>query len=271
LAGGLAYYCVSLYIAATQPCRNPNTCELEHQKDVASVYDTTADGFDSEVSFSEWIGGVNKVRKQLAKRCRGDVLEVSCGTGRNLGYYDLSAQGVNAINSLTFVDLSPQMIDVCKRKWAVLFDSKKRAQRADLSVRFLVGSALEPMAPAPTMSSNGKVMEQTKRYTTIFQTMGLCSTPSPAPLIENMAAHLDFSNPDARIYLLEHGRSYTQWLNRILDNSAEKHADIHGCWFNRDIGGLVDEAARKAGLEVVWERRHNLGTIWVFELKPSTS
>ena len=84
-----------------------------------------------------------------------------------------------------------------------------------------------------------------------------------------MIKHLDTSNPDARILLLEHGRSYRSWLNNILDNSAEKHAEMHGCWFNRDIGELVRDVAAKTSFEVEGERRRHFGTTWVFELKPS--
>ena len=98
--------------------------------------------------------------------------------------------------------------------------------------------------------------------------MGMCSTPTPVALVANVVKHLDTSNPDARIYLLEHGRSYMPWVNNILDQSAEKHAELHGCWFNREIGSLVQQAADQTGLEVASERRHHAGTTWVFELKP---
>jgi methyltransferase OMS1 len=99
--------------------------------------------------------------------------------------------------------------------------------------------------------------------------MGLCSTPNPGDLIANMAEHLDTSNPDARIFLLEHGRSYQEWLNNILDSSAQKHAESYGCWYNRDIGAVISEAAQRCGLVLVRERRHHLGTTWEVELKPA--
>jgi len=111
-------------------------------------------------------------------------------------------------------------------------------------------------------------VERKGKYTTILQTMGICSTPSPHTLMSSLAGHLDTSDPEARILLLEHGRSYLPWLNRILDNSAEKHAEIHGCWYNRDIGEIVEEEAKKAGLEVRRVMRKHLGTTWVFELAP---
>ncbi|KXS94587.1 hypothetical protein AC578_1794 [Pseudocercospora eumusae] len=261
MGGVIAFYAANLYVAATQPCQNAQIADLSQQKDVVARYDETADSFDSDVGFSEWLMGVNKNRRQLARMCHGHVLEVSCGTGRNLGYYDYKESG--RVESLTFVDISPQMIQVCKRKWMALFQSTRASVKHGMSIRFLPASALGPMPLAPT--------EPPRKYDTIIQTMGLCSTPSPVELLENMVKYLDTSNPDSKILLLEHGRSYQDWLNRILDNSAEKHAEIHGCWFNRDIGALVAHAAANTGLEVVRERRRHFGTTWLFELRPKGS
>jgi methyltransferase OMS1 len=56
-------------------------------------------------------------------------------------------------------------------------------------------------------------------------------------------------------------------MNNILDKSAEKHAEIHGCWFNRDISGMVKEAADRTGLDIVVEKRYHVGTTLFFELK----
>ncbi|KAM0703197.1 hypothetical protein Q7P35_009135 [Cladosporium inversicolor] len=256
----LGFYITQLAIVARQPCKDPEIQDLAKQTDVAARYDETADGFDSEVGSSEALMGINGIRKNLSKQCKGHVLEVSCGTGRNLGYYPLHP--ASDIDSLTFLDLSAPMIAMCKKKWLSLYPSSTtQTFKPNLLVRFSTTSALGPMPPAPNPSNGGK-------YTTIIQTMGLCSTPSPQALLTNLAAHLDLEDPDARILLLEHGRSDYAWLNNILDNAAQKHAEIHGCWFNRDIGGMVEAAAKESGLEVVRERRKHLGTTWVFELKP---
>jgi len=256
----IGFYATQIYIAANKPCSNPHIKDLGQQKDVAARYDETADNFDSEVGTSEALMGINRIRKRLSRMCKGHVLEVSCGTGRNLGYYDLGKS--SEVDSLTFIDLSKQMVDVCKKKWTALYGpTVPHTFKDGLQVRFMTGSALNSMHLAP----GGK------KYDTIVQTMGLCSTPEPQELLVNIAQHLNTENPDARILLLEHGRSYQEWLNNVLDNSAEKHAEIHGCWFNRDIGGLVEDAAEKSGLEVVRERRKHLGTTWVFELKPKAT
>jgi len=256
---GLGFYTVQIYLAASKPCTNPRVAELSEQQDVAQRYDYTAASFDSEVGFSEILMLIFRKRKQLAEQCTGHVLEASCGTGRNLGYFDVKKDG--KVESLTFVDLSPAMVEVCRKKWDALYGSQKQRQRLrpDLVVRFMPGSALDPMPMAP----NGR------KYNTIIQTMGLCSTASPVELLENMVKHLDTSDPHSRIFLLEHGRSYLPWVNNILDSSAEKHAERHGCWFNREIGQLVYQAAKNTGMEVVRERRYHFGTTWLFELKPS--
>ena len=257
IGGAIAFYVVALavHVARTPAC--PVIRQLAVQKDVTSRFDDLADSYDSEIGFSEWLMGIQKKRDRLAKMCKGHVLEVSCGTGRNLGYFDIGL--ASEVDSLTFVDLSPQMIEVCKKKWDVLYTSERMNLKPGLQVRFMAGSALDTMPSPP----GGKE----KKYDTILQTLGLCSTPSPVKLLTNLATHLNTSNPDSRILLLEHGRSYRDWLNNIIDNTALQHAEKHGCWANRDIGALVEEAASKAGLEVVRERRWHLGTTWVLELK----
>lgn len=258
-AGAMSYYGFMIYIAAQKSCPDPSIRDLASQKDFSGRFEETADSYDTEVGISETLMGITRIRKKMAKKAVGHVLEVSAGTGRNVGYYDLRKG--SAIESITFVDLAPQMIQVCKQKWEAILGNDKDKLKGGLAVRFLPGSALSQMPLAPASPNP-------RKYDTIIQTMGLCSTPAPVELIVNMSRYLDKSNPDARILLLEHGRSYQQWLNNILDGSAQKHAEIHGCWYNRDIGALVEEAAAKSGLEVVRERRHHLGTTWVFELKP---
>lgn len=257
MGGVIGFYSVQLYIASGKPCTNPNVLSLKGQKDVSARYEETADSFDSEVGISEILMGVNRLRKKLAREAWGDVLEASCGTGRNLGYFDVGGQGVGKVRSLTFVDLSPAMVEVCKRKWIAL----KGKDAGKIPVRFVTGSVIGAVPPAPGTEGRGK-------YNTVIQTMGLCSTPEPVSLLVNLVAHLDTSNAESRILLLEHGRSHRDWLNRIMDNSAEKHAEVHGCWYNRDIGALVAEAAKQTGMVVTTERRKHFGTTWVYELRP---
>jgi methyltransferase OMS1 len=263
-AFGMAFYTSRLAVSLYKSKDAQADYSPSAQRDVANVYDTTAGGFDAEVNFSEKVGGVIRARKEMSAMVKGHVLEVSCGTARNLGYY-----GFDKIKSLTLIDLSPQMVEEARKKWDILY-SGKVAQ--NVPIRFLQGDCIGDMPEPPITqidaSKSGTAFTPglTRGYDTIVQTMGLCSTAQPVELLKNLSKHLDHSNPDARILLLEHGRSYIGWLNKLLDMNAPQHADKHGCWWNRDIGQLIEES----GLEVVKERRKQFGTVWIFELRPKT-
>lgn len=99
-------------------------------------------------------------------------------------------------------------------------------------------------------------------FDTVLQTMGICSVADSVHLLHRLGSLV---NPHhGRILLLEHGKSYYDWLNSWLDSSAPSHADRYGCWWNKDIGRIVEES----GLEVVTMKRYHLGTTWWIELKP---
>ncbi|KAJ9620485.1 hypothetical protein H2203_007691 [Taxawa tesnikishii (nom. ined.)] len=282
LAFGISLYGSTLITSTLRASRLSEEVEgtsyaVNTQTDVAHVYDRTASSFDADVGWSEKLSGINRERRRLAGECKGHVLEVSSGTARNLGYYHFGKYRDGwYVKSLTLVDLSEEMVKVANSKWDAL---KSGGKIVGVPVRFVRGDVRGEMLPPPVAPSlqedkerggeRGQQVEVKKEvrqrgYDTIFQTMGLCSTPSPVQLLKNLAMHLNAENPDAKIILLEHGRSYYQWLNRILDSQASAHADQHGCWWNRDIGAIVEES----GLEVLREKRRHFGTTWIFELKP---
>ncbi|KAL1839388.1 hypothetical protein VTJ49DRAFT_1590 [Mycothermus thermophilus] len=138
----------------------------------------------------------------------------------------------------------------------------------DGRVRLVLGDALKglppPSSPSPTHN------QQEEKYDTILQTFGLCSVPDPLPLLSHMASSV---KPETgRILLLEHGRSATwTWINQRLDKDAADHFSKFGCWWNRDIEGIVREAARRVpGLEVVRVERpgwFQFGTTVFVELR----
>ncbi|KAG9948397.1 S-adenosyl-L-methionine-dependent methyltransferase, partial [Aureobasidium melanogenum] len=261
-AFGMAFYMSALGVSLYKAKDVETDYSPSAQRDVASVYDTTAGGFDAEVNFTERVGGVIKARKEMSAMVKGHVLEVSCGTARNLGYYSF-----DKIKSLTLIDLSPQMVQEARKKWNILNPGKAAE---NVPIRFLQGDCVGEMPEPPITQDAAKKSGTTftpgltKGYDTIVQTMGLCSTAQPVELLQNLSKHLNQSNPDARILLLEHGRSYIEWMNKLLDRHAPQHADKHGCWWNRDIGQIIEDS----GLEVVKERRKQFGTVWIFELKP---
>lgn len=174
----------------------------------------------------------------------GDVLEVSVGTGRNGVYYDMEK-----VKSLAFVDQSEPMVEIARKKWNSLHPGYEHCS-------FHTQSAMDTL-PASVMPEKG--------FTTIVQTMGICSTPTPAATLAHLGS---LANPsDGKLLLLEHGRSHYDWLNWILDKAAARHADKHGCWFNRDVGRVL----RESGLVIEKVERSQFGTLWYVEARPGVS
>lgn len=252
-----------------------------------------AEQFDKELNLPEWWMGITKLRRRLAERSHGDVLELAMGTGRNLEYYDWAplatyveqikksrgeedpsdTQSLRGITSFTGLDISVDMLDVARRKltravppmasWAPIVKVSTMAGTTggqlsfiDGRLRLIQADAHDTLPKPPT----------TAKYDTVVQTFGLCSVADPVAVVQNLATVV---KPDTgRIILLEHGQGWYGLVNGLLDKNALQHFDKYGCWWNRDIHRIVDEAAEKTpGLEVVSIERPNisqLGTlVWV--------
>jgi methyltransferase OMS1 len=235
-AFGIGMYTVQLIISL-----NKEFPEGDVPEDLIDRFDKEADGYDEKVNTAEKLLFLRSKRKALMKRVKGHVLEVAVGTGRNIAYYP-----TKQCDTVTLLDASGPMLAVAKRKW------KDEQPEYFHRVFFKQQSALDPITP-PYGAQDG--------YDTVLQTMGLCSTSEPVRLLQNLEAA---TKEDGQILLLEHGKSHYQWLNDILDKTAPAHADEHGCWWNKDIGKIVEES----GLDVVEIKRYNFGTTWWVELKP---
>lgn len=236
-------------------------------EDVSERYDTIAPHFDLEVDNMEKLMGLPKLRKKLAQEAYGDVCEVSIGTGRNLEFYDWNFRGYNGVGrvgkdhmvkegrvkSFTAVDKSGEMLEIAHEKFGEKYPGV-------LGIRWVVMDASKPL-PNPPVSANERGGNKVgKKYDTIVQTMGLCSTGDPVGLLKNLGRSIE---KDGKILLLEHGQGTWSWVNSILDGLAPRHAAEFGCWWNRDIGKIVEES----GLEVVNIKRKHFGTTWWVELR----
>ena len=210
--------------------------------DLNSVYNATAAEFDSETGTAEFWSGIGRLRKRLVRLATGDVLESAAGTGRNLEYYD-----AKNVNSIILADRSEAMLDECKTKW--------KAQMPGRVWRGRYGFAEADLASPQAEQQLGG-----RKFDTVVQTFALCSTEEPDALLRNLGNLL---TDDGQILLLEHGRSHYDWVNRFLDSRAYPRAKKFGCWWNRDIGAVVE----KSGLEIVEAKRYTLGTTWWFVLK----
>ena len=245
--GGLFLYGISAYAfyAYTSITLGPTTGLPTQDADVSNRFDTTAKSFDSDVAFTEWCNGIGRQRRLLVQKAQGRVLEVSAGTGRNNNFYQL-----DKCKSLTFVDQSQPMTEITKEKF-------KEVHPEYANAMFVTQSALDPLPENVT-----KGAKEDGVYDTVVQTMGLCSTPQPTQLLIHLGK---LAHPGhGKILLMEHGRSYYKWINSILDMTAAKHADRHGCWWNRDIERYVQES----GLVVESMKRKHFGTLWIIEARP---
>lgn len=62
--------------------------------------------------------------------------------------------------------------------------------------------------------------------------------------------------PGGKLLLLEHGQGTWDFINGILNRNAQNHYNLYGCWYNRDILGIVEDA----GLNVDSVSRWHFGT-----------
>ncbi|KAK1832479.1 hypothetical protein QBC39DRAFT_433283 [Podospora conica] len=249
--------------------------------------------FNTEITADERISGISGLRKRLAHRVCGDVLEVASGTGRNFGYYDWSGiaspaaskeeeqDREEAMTSFTAVDISDGMLLFSRNELRALVPGLKAmlvARRTDPlpavsgpvldvldgRVRLFKGDAQDAALPAPPNADQ-------KYYDTVVQTFGLCSVSDPVKLLANLATAVRPGT--GRILLMDHGRGWWERFNRAyLDRLAVGHFRKYGCWWNRDIEALVEEAAKTVpGLEIVEVKRPwwpmHLGTTCITELR----
>lgn len=216
---------------------NQTNPDIQQPVDTTELFDEIAEQYDDLVKWEERGILMGSKRKQLMKRAYGHVLEVACGTGRNIPYFEL----LGNIDSITYMDSSPKMVESCKKKFRERYPQYKKTA-------FAVGKAedLDTLTPY--------------RYDTIVEAFGLCAYEDPVKALKNMTKIL---KPGGRLVLLEHGRAKYDILNTHLDFRAEKRMKTWGCRWNLNIGELVEDA----GLDITYEKRCHFGTTWLLVCK----
>ncbi|KAK6455008.1 S-adenosyl-L-methionine-dependent methyltransferase [Scheffersomyces xylosifermentans] len=217
---------------------NPNIVPAE---DTTEFYEAKAQAYDDEIKWEERGMFLGKRRRWLMQQLKGDVLEVACGTGRNIPYLY-----PERINSITFMDSAKNMVEITRKKFRDAFPNFKKAG-------FTVGKAEDLVKLAGDESTAFK-------YDTIVEAFGLCAHEDPVLALKNMGKLL---KPGGRIVLLEHGRSTWSFVNNHLDFRSEKRMKTWACRWNLDIGELIDEA----GLDITYEKRVHLGSTWMLVCK----
>ncbi|KAM0251567.1 hypothetical protein ACHAP5_001574 [Fusarium lateritium] len=290
LAGALGFYIFGTAAASFKATPCSGACEHATPTGRPPALDgDNAEQFDKELALPEWWMGITKLRKRIAERANGHVLELAMGTGRNLEYFNwdplneraegkvskAGAKSPQGVVSFTGLDISVDMMDVARKRLvktvppmetsAPIVRASTMADHTggqlsylDNQLRLIHSDAHHPIPGPSTLT--------TTKYDTVIQTFGLCSVSDPVAVVNNLAKVVKPGS--GRIILLEHGKGWFGIVNGLLDRNAGKHFEKYGCWWNRDIEALVEEATTKTpGLEIVKVERPNIlqmGTlVWV--------
>ncbi|KAK5052011.1 hypothetical protein LTR84_002815 [Exophiala bonariae] len=295
----VAAYLTMTYISYVRAAERSKTLDLAQNADVSSRWQDLSRDFDDEVEMSEKLARLHKKRARLCSQAYGNVLEVSCGTGRNLRFYDLRPLRMPKemrIRSLVFNDQSEIMVYQAQKKYDKLLEEAEPINRYKGPVKFVVGDG-----------GDRRVISRPEGgFDVIVQTMGICSMSNPVEFLKRLgtlarqpgekstgivtgdsAAAAEESTeavtgPDfgavpvdqaedttmdkgGKILLLEHGRSTLEFVNGYMDEIAKEHADRYGCWFNKDIESVVNAS----GLVVESMTRSSFGTVYEYVLRPA--
>ncbi|RDA91243.1 hypothetical protein CP533_0663 [Ophiocordyceps camponoti-saundersi (nom. inval.)] len=298
VAGFFGFYIVSTAVATSccplaKPTLDDSTTPTGRPP---ALTGENAARFDRELDFSEWFMGISSLRGALARCAAGNVLEVAVGGGRNLKFYDWrplerepcsvvkkDGGGGGGIVSFTGLDINVDMLDVARRRlveavppMASLAPVVKGSSMADNTggclsflsdrIRLVHGDVHGRLPQPPALPRATTSSGDGGYYDTVIQTFGLCSVSDPVAVLSNLASVVKPGT--GRIILLEHGRGRFGLVNGLLDRYAGGHCAKFGCWWNRDIDDIVEQAvSRTPGLELVRLERPSmwqLGTlVWV--------
>lgn len=292
-----AAYLTMTYISYLRAVERSKTLDLPQNADVSSRWQDLSRDFDDEVEMTEKLARLHKKRAKLCSQAYGNVLEVSCGTGRNMRFYDLRPLRMPKdmrIRSLVFNDQSEIMVYQAQKKYDALLEEAEPINRYKGPVKFVVGDG----------GDRRVISRPDGGFDVIIQTMGICSMSNPVEFLKRLGALarqpgeqstgittdnsvVDDSTEVARgpdfgavsseevqdtavdkggkILLLEHGRSTLQFVNGYMDEIAKEHADRYGCWFNKDIEKVVNDS----GLVVESMTRSSFGTVYDYVLRPA--
>lgn len=202
------------------------------------TYAKNASSYDNEIGTDEFFMGLNLLRWWHLRQAKGNLLEIGCGTGRNFSYYGQQVSAIRAVDSV------PDMIAQAAKKL-----SAADKQRVTLQV----------------MNAHALAFPD-ESFDTVVDTFGLCSYEDPVAVLREMAR---VCRPGGRLLLIEHGQGSFEWINRVIDGGAQRHADHWGCVWNRDILALLRRAQEEEEglLEVVSVSRWHFGTTYVIEAR----
>ena len=95
-------------------------------------------------------------------------------------------------------------------------------------------------------------------FDTVVSTFSLCTFPDPIAALRELGR---VCKPGGKILLLDHGVSRYGWLARYQNRTADKHACVLGCHWNRRPDKLVEQA----GLRLISLKRGYTGIMYMIE------
>jgi ubiquinone/menaquinone biosynthesis C-methylase UbiE len=192
------------------------TVEGETER-VRSVQDKQAPRYDRQISFFERIL-FGDGRAWVCSQARGQVLELACGTARNLPFYPDDVH-------LTAIELSPQMLAI----------ARKRAQELGHPADLRLGDVQQLDFPDES-------------FDTVTCTLGFCTIPDTRAAASEAFRVL---RPGGQLLLLEHVRSpagIVRGGQRLLEPLAVRFEADHLLREPLDylpgVGFVIDEVQR---------------------------
>lgn len=158
---------------------------------------------------------IMKARSRVVPQADGDVLELGCGGGINLGFYDRAK-----VKSLTGLDPSPGLLD----------QTRAMMQQTGMAADIHAGI--------------GEAMPFTdKSFDTVLVTFTLCSVHDPKQVMAEMRRVL---RPGGKILYLEHGAAPDKGVARVQRVIEPLWKRIGGnCHLTRPITGGYEQAGFK--------------------------
>jgi methyltransferase OMS1, mitochondrial len=217
-------------------------------------YNEQAPSYDSEVNWTERLMGISSQRKKLFQTYLSsdnvnqyDVLETSAGTGRMLEYYPIPN-----LRSLVLSDRNEMMLSQAYSKYKTRF--QKLFESPTMPFWKEGADSVKGIPVFFEVQDAESLKFQDGTFDAVVDTFGLCSHADPVAALKEMGRVCK-----GKILLLQHGKSSYEWLNEVLDKTSLSHALKWGCWWNRDIVGLV----KSAGLKIEHMERSNFGTTYL--------
>ncbi|KFH02889.1 methyltransferase domain-containing protein, partial [Toxoplasma gondii VAND] len=222
--------------------------------------------------------GIRSLRKQLVTRAQGDVLEVAAGTGRNFRFYDPAK-----VKSLVVTDFSRLMLRKALEKKAqkmrspdpvpqatcamvsppfvfacvcVLSPYEKEISEERFQICSVPAEALRGIPAEFKLQNSAKMKFPDESFDAVVDTFGVCSYEKPVETLQELKRVI---KPGGALLLLEHGESSWIYFQKKLERSLLRHVWKFGCYHNRPIRQLVNDA----GFDVVFEKRRVFGTIYL--------